>query len=333
MQNESRLRLRTAFAFLFFVVAIGISGLMIIEKWSLLDAAWVTIVSLLTIGYGDIVPHSPAGRIFMLFLVTAGVGVVTYTLGTIFTNVVETQIARIMERTDMKDHIASLNNHIIVCGAGRVGASVTEILVNEKVPFVMVDADEELINGLVAEGVLAFHGDATKDEVLIQAGVMRARGVISALSEDAYNVFVTLTVKALNPSLTVVARAERGETIEKLKRAGADKVIAPAQLGGQRMATAILKPVSVDLVDTLFTRSNIQVQLEELVITSDSPLCGRELRQIFVRDDSNIIVVAIIRMDEVIMNPTAREPVMEGDVLIVLGARSDLEKLEKLTPA
>ncbi|MGE5417274.1 MAG: potassium channel family protein [Acidobacteriota bacterium] len=333
MHNESKLRLRTAFAFLFFVVAIGISGLMLIEKWSFLDASWVTIVSLLTIGYGDLVPHSPAGRIFLLVLVTAGVGVVTYTLGTIFTNVVETQIARIMERTDMKDQIESLHNHIIVCGAGRVGASVTEVLVNEKVPFVMVDANEELINALVAEGVLAFHGDATKDEVLIQAGIMRARGVISALSEDAYNVFVTLTVKALNPSLTVVARAERGETIEKLKRAGADKVIAPAQLGGQRMATAILKPVTVDLVDTLFTKSNIQVQLEELVITSDSPLCGRELRQIFVRDDSNIIVVAIIRLDEVIMNPTAREPVMEGDVLIVLGARSDLEKLEKLAPA
>lgn len=256
-----------------------------------------------------------------------------YALSLILSSIVEIQVNRILGRSDIKQKISELKNHNIVCGAGRVGTNVIDVLMKENVPFCLIEENEEIVNSLLNQGLLALQGDATKDELLIQAGIQHARGVISALSEDAYNVYVTLTAKAINPGLTVVARAERPESVEKLKRAGADKVIAPAQIGGQRMAAAILKPVSVDLVDTLFTSRSIQVQIEELIVRNDSPICGRELRDVFSRDDHNVIVVAIIRGEEVIINPMAREIIHPEDVLVVIGGRQDLEKLEKMTPS
>lgn len=329
MTNESGLRLTTAIYALILLIVTGIVGLMILEHWSLLDAGWVTIVSLTTTGFGDLVPRTPAGRLFLMLLLVVGVGVVGYALGAIFSVFLESQINRYMEKSAVKDAAKKLSKHIIVCGAGRVGINVVETLMQENVPFIMIEENEELVNHLVSEGYLVLCGDATKDDILIEAGIHRARGVISALSEDAYNVFVVLTVKALNPQLTVVARAERPETIEKLKRAGADKVIAPALLGGQRMATAMLKPVSVDLIDTLFTSRNIEVQIEEIEIRTGSTLCGESLQTVQSHAASNSIIVAIIRNEEVLMNPVSQEVVQSGDILVVLGGRSDLERIEK----
>lgn len=333
MADEPRLRIITAVYALVLIFVIGIVGLMFLEGWSVIDAAWVTVISLTTTGFGDIVPASTGGRIFLMFLLVVGVGVVAYAAGALISFLVEVQISRYMDNSGMKEAISSLRNHIVICGAGRVGGNVVDILKAENVPFVLIDENEELIASLRDEGLLAMTGDATKDEVLLEAGILHARGVISALSDDAYNVFVTLTARHLNPNLMVVARAERPETIDKLKRAGADKVIAPAQLGGQRMASAILKPVSVDLVDTLFTNRNLQIQLEELSVSADSNMCGKHLQDIFTREDSNIIVVAIIRSEseDVILNPRAKELIHANDTLVLLGSRNHLEQLEKRT--
>lgn len=333
MFQSPNLRLKAALGVLVFLIFAGSIGYMLLEKWSFLDACWMTVVSLTTVGYGDIIPHSTGGRIFTIVLIIVGASAVAYALSLILSSIVEIQVNRILGRSDIKQKISELKNHIIVCGAGRVGTNVIDVLMKENVPFCLIEENEEIVNSLLNQGLLALQGDATKDELLIQAGIQHARGVISALSEDAYNVYVTLTAKAINPGLTVVARAERPESVEKLKRAGADKVIAPAQIGGQRMAAAILKPVSVDLVDTLFTSRSIQVQIEELIVRNDSPICGRELRDVFSRDDHNVIVVAIIRGEEVIINPMAREIIHPEDVLVVIGGRQDLEKLEKMTPS
>ncbi|MGE5371232.1 MAG: potassium channel family protein [Solirubrobacterales bacterium] len=330
MKNEPEIRLTTAIYALILVVVAGISGLMLLEHWSVLDASWVTIVSLTTTGFGDLVPQTVYGRVFLMVLITVGMGVVAYSVGAVISVFLDAQIKGFLEKSGMKEAIRKLNHHIIVCGAGRVGRNVVEILSQDNVPYILIDDNEDVIAALHAEGIMALCGDATMDEVLHEAGIDRARGVISALSEDAYNVFVVLTAKALNPKLTVVARAERPETIEKLKRAGADKVIAPALLGGQRMATAILKPVSVDLVDTLFTAKNIEVQIEEIEIRPDSQLENRDIQSAIRRNETNCIVVAILRNEEVFMNPTPREVLRAGDVLVVLGSRRDLEMLEKM---
>lgn len=325
--SEARLKLITALTYLIIVIVVGVLGLMYFENWPLLTAVWATIVSLSTTGYGDIVPVTIGGRIFMMILIVAGVGVVAYSLGAIVSITIESQINRMMGRNTMEKTIRALNNHIIICGAGRVGMSVLEIIRGENIPYVLLEQNPETVARLQVEGIVAMAGDASDDEVLLRAGIQRARGIITALSQDPYNVFVTLSARALNPSLHIVARAERQETVDKLKRAGADRVITPAQLAGQRMATAMLKPASVQLVDTLFATHNIEVQIEEINVAPGSPLVNTSIRNIN-RDDSNVIIVAVIRGDNIIVSPRANTKIEAGDILIAMGSREDLSRLE-----
>ncbi|NSW83880.1 MAG: potassium channel protein [Syntrophothermus sp.] len=325
--SEARLKLITALTYLIIVIVVGVLGLMYFENWPLLTAVWATIVSLSTTGYGDIVPVTIGGRIFMMILIVAGVGVVAYSLGAIVSITIESQINRMMGRNTMEKTIRALNNHIIICGAGRVGMSVLEIIRGENIPYVLLEQNPETVARLQVEGIVAMAGDASDDEVLLRAGIQRARGIITALSQDPYNVFVTLSARALNPSLHIVARAERQETVDKLKRAGADRVITPAQLAGQRMATAMLKPASVQLVDTLFATHNIEVQIEEINVVPGSPLVNTSIRNIN-RDDSNVIIVAVIRGDNIIVSPRANTKIEAGDILIAMGSREDLSRLE-----
>jgi len=325
--SEARLKLITALTYLIIVIVVGVLGLMYFENWPLLTAVWATIVSLSTTGYRDIVPVTIGGRIFMMILIVAGVGVVAYSLGAIVSITIESQINRMMGRNTMEKTIRALNNHIIICGAGRVGMSVLEIIRGENIPYVLLEQNPETVARLQVEGIVAMAGDASDDEVLLRAGIQRARGIITALSQDPYNVFVTLSARALNPSLHIVARAERQETVDKLKRAGADRVITPAQLAGQRMATAMLKPASVQLVDTLFATHNIEVQIEEINVAPGSPLVNTSIRNIN-RDDSNVIIVAVIRGDNIIVSPRANTKIEAGDILIAMGSREDLSKLE-----
>jgi len=301
------------------------------EEWSFFEAFWMTIISLTTTGYGDIVPVTLGGRLFLLGVLVTGVGVVAYSLGVIISIFVEAQISRVLERDKKMKTIEKLENHVIVCGAGRVGSNVAQILKADQVPFVLIDTDEELVRSMREEGYLVLMGDATQDGVLITAGIKRARGIICALSEDAYNVFVVITARAVNPNLKIVSRAINPETTVKLRHAGADKVISPTQIGGYQMAMAMLKPAAVDLVDTLFTSRNLEIQLEEVLITEDSPLANRAIRESFDRYVSNVIVVAIIRGEQIIMNPHGHDLIVPGDTLVLIGSRQDLEKMDTVS--
>jgi voltage-gated potassium channel len=329
--SETRIKLTSAVLSLLAIIIVGTVGLSYFEGMSLFNALWVTVVSLTTTGYGDILPQTVAGRAFLLLILVLGVGVVAYSLGAIVSILVETQISRVMERNKMMEEINGLHGHTIICGGGRVGQSVVQIMQQEKAAFVLIDSDEELVSRLQDEGHLVILGDATRDEVLLDAGIKYARGIVCALPNDAYNVFVTLSARALNPALKIVSRAEKAETVEKLRRAGADKIVAPAQLSGHRMAMAMLKPVSVDLVDTLFTTSEIKFQLEEILITENSKIASQRLKEVFKREFTNVIVVAIIRDGNMIMNPKGSETILSGDTLVMLGSSEDLGKLEETT--
>lgn len=328
MRLSAKVRLIWAFLTLFLLIVTGTIGLAYFENWSWFDSLWVTIVSLTTTGYGDILPKTMYGRAFLLIILIVGVGVVAYALGSIINTLVESQVSRIMERNKMLKAIKQLNNHIIVCGAGRVGSYVAQVLKAERVPYVLIDVDEELIIRRQEEGHLVLLGDATEDEVLLAAGIQKAQGIVCALSEDAYNVFVTLTSRAIKPDLKIVARAEKPETAEKMRRAGADKVISPAQIGGFQMAMSILKPATVDLVDTLFTSRELQLQLEEVLVAESSSIAHQEIRQVFNREHNNIIVVSIIRDNHASLNPRGKDLILPGDTLVLIGNREDLEKME-----
>jgi len=325
-------KLALAISSLVVIVIIGTVGFCIIEGYSFLDSFAVTIALLTTtsVGYGSMIPLSIPGKIFTLVLIIVGVSMVAYAFGTIISLVLEGQIKNLMGRSKMHKKIAGLKDHVILCGAGRVGYHVISRLVMEKVPFVVIDKNEETTKKLMEEGVLFINNDATKDEVLVEAGIRRAKGLITALAGDADNVFVTLTAKELNHDIRIIARGDLAESKPKLIRAGADKVISPSVIGGRRMAISILKPVSVDFVETLIHKKDFEFEIEEIITSGSSPLIGKSLQESQVKQQTGAMIVAIKRKEDIISNPGAAEVIVTGDLLIAIGTRTQLAKLEQL---
>ncbi|WP_418789998.1 potassium channel family protein [Phosphitispora sp. TUW77] len=333
MTNQSKKLLIAIFSLLI-VIIIGTIGFQFIEGYSPLDSFAVTISLITTtaIGYSG-APDSMAGKIFTMFLIIVGVSLVAYAFGTIVGFILEGHIKNIMGRSKMQNKINKLKDHIILCGAGRVGRHVILRLMTEKVPFVVIDKDEEVIKNLMEDGVLVINDDAAKDEVLLEAGINNAKGLITALPGDAENVFVTLTAKELNPNIMIVARGDISESKSKLIRAGADKVISPSVIGGRRMAISILKPVSVDFVETLIHKQELEFEIEELETSENSVLIGQTLENSRLKQLTGTMIVAIKRNEEIITNPGAQEAIQDGDLLIAIGTRSQLAELEKLASA
>ena len=324
-------RLAIAIVTLFLLILLGAWGFMQIEGLSPLHALYLTIVTMTTTGYGDIVPITEQGRIFVVFLLIVGVGIIAYASASMAEIILEGHLAQYWGKRNMKRDVQKLDRHFIVCGAGRVGENVIRRLIAEKKPYVAIEKDENICRRLWEKEILVLQGDATQDEVLKEAGIERAAGLISALPNDSDNVYVTLTAKTINPRLRVVARVERPEAESKLKMAGADRVICPATLGGYRMATSMLKPASVDFVETVLHRLNLEIVLEEIEVSPQSPLVDRQIRSSLIRSTSGVTIVGIVRGNEFIMNPGGDEYIRANDILIVLGKREQFEQIERLT--
>lgn len=320
-------RLKISTALFFLILMTGIAGFMTLENLSFSDALYLTVVTISTVGYGDIVPHTPAGRIFTLGLIVTGFGMAYYTLTLIVSMTVEGQLKDILGRHGMLRRIANMEKHIIVCGAGKVGSNVVERLQHEEEKFVVVEKDPAIYNQLVEQKVLSVNGDATLDEVLRSAGVAKARGIITALSHDADNVYVALTAKSFNPDIHIVARADRPEAEEKLRRAGADVVIFPSVMGGRRMVSAITRPVIMDFVENVFYNQELHMDIAEMQVEANSPLVGKSFANSGIKRDFDSIVVAVKRGEQLITNPQADEIIMAGDIMVVLGQRGELSKL------
>jgi voltage-gated potassium channel len=219
------------------LIGVGVVSFVSLEQKSFVDALWLILISMTTVGYGDVVPATTTGRVIIMLLVLSGVGLLTYVLSTIFVGIVEGHISDIWGKRKMMKEISKLKDHIIVCGAGRVGNEVIAELIREEHDFVVIEKDPNILNELHEEGTVKFiAGNASEDKVLLAARVAHASGVITTLADDAENLMITIACRDFNPKVRIVARANRPESVIRLKRAGADTVVSPSAIAGSRMA-------------------------------------------------------------------------------------------------
>lgn len=303
-----------------------------VEKWSLLDAAYMTVFTLATVGYGEIHPLGSRGRMFTMCLILMGVMVIGYIVNRFTEALIQGYFqegARIRQQRRLVD---SLIGHYILCGFGRTGRQIALEFEAEKIPFVVVDSAIQSIEAALALGYKAVQGDATLDETLLNVGIDRAICIVAALPSDAENLYTVLSAKTLNPKVRAIARATTEEAVKKLQRGGADVVVSPYITGGKRMAAAALRPQVMDFLDGVLTGTENSFYMEEFLVNPNScAYVGETLRNAKLRSQSGALVLAIRRPDgHLIVGPTGETAIEGGDMLICLGTAEQLRALNQI---
>lgn len=310
------------------ILAVGTAGYVLIEGWPVFDAFWMALITITTVGYGEVHPLSSAGRLFSALLIVGGVGGALYTLNGIVQYVVEGQMKGTFGRRRMQERINKLKDHYLICGYGRVGQEIAAHFQAEGIPFVIVEQDDQSLALAAQEGRLCLQGDATQDAVLLAAGIERARCLVAAVGGDADNTFITLTARGLNPKLFVVARGDGPGAEGKLRRAGADRVILPHSLGGRRMAMLALHPTVVDFIDTVTVSLGQEWRVEDLAVPAASPLDGLTLAE-GQKVLGGVMVVAVKKGEgQLLPNPPPETRLEAGDKLVMLGSKEQFRALE-----
>ncbi len=313
------------------IILCGAFGYMFLEHLSFWDSMYLTIITIATVGYGDLVPVRAGGKVFTIFLLFAGAGLVMYTLSKITEAMVEGSLRKMLERRKMDKKIARLHDHFIICGFGRIGQVISEILEDAGRPFVVIERDPEVLREIDQLGYTLVEGEAEEDEILHVAGIERASGLIAVVSTDADNLFITLTARGLNPSLYILARSSGSKgTRTKLLRAGASKVISPYYIGARRMAQLLLRPTVTDFIDLAMYAGELGLKLEEILVSEKAVFADKNLMESGIRKRHDIIVVAIKRSGgDMLFNPKPDTMILPGDIMIVLGEADHIIALEK----
>lgn len=327
--SHSRKKLFYTLIFLLIILLCGSAGFMYLEDKVFIDALYMTIVTVSTVGYGDMVPTSPGGKMFNILLIFVGVGYVMYMFGYIVEMMVGGELREFLGERQMKKGLLKMRNHYIVCGHGRIGQVICQTLHENNIPFVVIDNDPVEIENVIQKGFFEIEGDAAEDAVLVQAGIEKAKGLISVVESDAKNVYVTLTAKGLNPNVNTLVRSSGAPGAEiKLMRAGADKVISPYFLGGRKMAQFIVRPNVIDFIELTMYTSSLGLSLEEILVSKGASIVGKTLIETDIRKEHDIIVIGIKPSDtEMVFNPTPDTVINDGDILIVLGEKDQILKL------
>ena len=332
--SDALRQIRLAGFALFAIAVLGTTGYMVLLGWSFLDALYMTVISMTTVGYKEVndLTHDPVGQVWTMLLLLTGVGTLFYAAVSFVGLVVEGTVRGYFVRRRMKADIDKLRDHHILCGYGRVGRQVAREFAAEGVGFVILDQDDALVEECLREGYLALLGDASEDAVLEEAGIRRAKGLVAALDSDADNVFVTLSARKLNLALHIVARASSDETTGKLEMAGADRTISPYAVGGRRLASLATQPFVVDFLD-IVTRGEkgIEFRLEEFEVPKGSAVADRTIGELSIGEKTGAIVLAFRTVDGAFdTTPTADDRLRAGDTLIVLGSPQQTDRLERL---
>lgn len=329
MDTKDKKKLIIIVTLLFLLISSGTIGYMTLSGVSFVDALYMTIITISTVGYGEVGKMTEDSKIFSIFVIFGGISIVGYA----FTNIVSIFIEGILNQAwkvkRMNSKIESLKDHYIICGAGETGQSVIKSFKESGQPFVVVDKDEDIFEELLNEDILVIEGDATHEDILEKAKIDLAKGLISSLGTDADNLFTVLTARQMNENLYIVSRAIEGKSNQKLKKAGANNTVSPNEIGGNRMAALVTKPSVISFLDMMTRAGDVVLDLESVRISKNSKMIGKNLKQIKIPEQTGLIVLAIKKNSglEFAFNPNSEETLDLNDVLIVLGEDEQVEKL------
>ncbi len=310
------------------IIAVGTLGYMLLEGWSLLDALYMTVITISTVGFMEVKPMGDVGHLFTICLVFIGVGFTLYVAAAVVQFMVEGRVRIIMGRARVNRKISHLNDHYIVCGYGRIGRVLCRKIRRGTVDVVVLEQDRELIPQMEEDKVLYICGDAADEEILLKAGIQKARALISVLATDTDNVFLVLTARQLAPELNIMARAGHDSAKKKLLAAGATSVESPYEMGALRMAAKILRPTVTSFLDLAFAHSHKEIQMEEIPVKPDSELANIMLKDSGIRQRFNLILIAIeLEGGDMLFNPSFEYVIKPGDTVIAVGEKANLKKL------
>ncbi len=314
------------------VIVVGTMGYVLIQGWSVFDSLYMTVITIATVGFKEIGELSHAGKTFTIVLIFLGIGVGGYSIATIAAFLVEGHVLDIVKGRRMAKEITGLRNHIIVCGFGKIGREVCACLASANQDFIVVDTDHLKIEEALGLGYLAAVGEATDDEILQKCGIQHARGLISAVSDDSANVFLVLTARALNDKLRIIARGVGEASAKKMRRAGADRVVSPYEIGARRMSALMLQPDIVDFLEAFSPGTTFGLRLEKVELHPSSALAGKRLSESYIKRDTNgAMVLAVEKQGQpVVVNPPGDTVLSGNDVLLVIGNDMQIALLQKM---
>lgn len=328
-------RILTGVVLFVLVCVFAVIGYML-AGWELWDSVYMVVITIFGVGYGEVKPiESPALRALTIGVIVCGYAAVIYTVGGFVQMLIDGELNRTLGERKMNKDIAALRNHIIVCGVGRMGSILARELQAAGIAFVVIDCDERRRQAAIDHGYLVLDGDATDEFVLEQAGIRYANGLATVLSDDATNVFVTITARAMNPDLLIIARGENPRTESKLKGCGADRVVLPTAIGASKVAQLFIRPSAENMLEQLTSYSGISdelghigLQFSELTVHAGSPLEDKRLKDIEIRSNHGFLIVALRKAEgSTMLNPPAETELAAEDVVIVLGHKDDIPQL------
>jgi voltage-gated potassium channel len=316
------------------IIMFGAAGYMTIEDWGLLDALYMTVTTLTTVGYDEVHEMSALGRMFTIFFIVVSVVYFLYIAGAVVQFMVEGQIRNILGRRNLDKKIDRMDNHYIVCGYGRIGKILCRMLARKPVDLVVIEKNIELVPVMDSDKMVYVSGDAGDETTLLKAGIKRAKGLIAVLATDTDNVFLVLTARQLNPDIYIMARASQDGAKSKLLAAGANRVESPYDMGAASMAQRIIRPTVTNFLDLAFAHKRKDIQMEEIPVDPSSSLVNVMLKDSGIRQRFNLIIVAIKKQDDsMLFNPSFEAVIDAGDTVIAVGQEENLQKLEKILNA
>ncbi|MPW27256.1 potassium channel protein [Alkalibaculum sp. M08DMB] len=313
------------------LVLTGTIGYKILLDISIIDALYMTVITISTVGYTEVAEMDVNAKIFSIFIIFFSLGTVGYLFTNLVSSFLEGDLKDIWRKRRMENKIAELKDHYIICGGGETGQHAINQFVKSNAPFIVIDKDEEKINELIRNNIYAIHGDATQDSILDKARIQHAKGLLCSLSNDADNVYTVLTGRQMNENLYIVSRAINKHTDEKLKKAGANNTISPNEIGGSRMAALMLRPTVIAFLDLITHAGDVILDLEDVIICDNSTIVNKTLGEVKIPEKTGLIILAIKKCnsDNLVFNPSFDEILKIGDTMVVLGTENQVNKLRE----